>query len=55
MTKLEIYFIDGTNLLLNFSGDINLNDLSGKALIFDDVYINLEQVKLIVKKVAENE
>ena len=55
MTTLEICFVDGSNVEVNFAGDINLHDLNGKALIFDDIYINLEQVKLIVKKVAENE
>lgn len=55
MTTFEIYFVDGSKVAVNIAGDINLHDLSGKALIFDDMYINLEQVKLIVKKIENGE
>ena len=51
MFLYQIYFSNGAILELKLTNEIDLHLLRGNALIFDDIYINLQNVNLIQKMI----
>ena len=47
MFLYHIYFSNGAKLELHLASELDLHLLRGNALIFDDIYINLQNVNLI--------
>ena len=51
MFLYQIYFSNGAKLELKLANELDLHLLRGNALIFDDIYINLQNVNLIQKMI----
>lgn len=49
MFLYNIYFSNGAKLALHLANELDLHLLRGNVLIFDDIYINLQNVNLIQK------
>ena len=49
MFEYHIYFSNDAKLELHLANELDLHLLRGNVLIFDDIYINLQNVNLIQK------